>query len=189
MNYLKDLKAIDKEQRKKLVDALRVGTPENVACSFAGIKPIYLKHLIWLSKEVIKINDCLIKQGYKTVKELTKDDLISFQLNRDIALEMLKNYQYGKVAVEFYNELQQAKSECVVYHLTQLRHAKGNWNSSAWYLERVLPEYFAKKDNYQNKEDNKVEQIQVVYVNSKNDEKERIEKLEKEVKDAIGVKD
>lgn len=188
MNYLKDLREINEEQREKLINALKVGTPENVACAYANIKPVYLRHLIWVSKEIIKIKDYLVYKGYKTVKELTKQDIIDNNLNVEIAREMLKTYNYGKVATDFYYELQQAKSECIVYHLNKLRQGKGNCLASTWYLERTLPEYFARKDNYTNKDDDKVEQIKVVYVDSKNDEKDRIEKLTKEVEGAINVK-
>lgn len=46
---------------------------------------------------------------------------------------------------DFYNDFQMAKNRNKLFHLKKIHEAEA-WTASAWYLERVYPEEFGRKD-------------------------------------------
>ena len=46
---------------------------------------------------------------------------------------------------DFYNDFQMAKNKNKLFHLKKIHEAEA-WTASAWYLERVYPEEFGRKD-------------------------------------------
>lgn len=49
--------------------------------------------------------------------------------------------------VKFFNTVKKAKAACRVFHMTQIRNAasSGNWQASAWTLERCFPDEFGRQ--------------------------------------------
>ena len=55
-----------------------------------------------------------------------------------------KKAKRGKYS-DFYNDFQMAKNKNKLFHLKKIHEAEA-WTASAWYLERVYPEEFGRKD-------------------------------------------
>lgn len=52
--------------------------------------------------------------------------------------------------VRFVQALKKARGEAEVFHLRNIKaHAFGNWQASAWYLERVKPERYARRSRHE----------------------------------------
>ena len=56
---------------------------------------------------------------------------------------------------DFYNDFQMAKNKNKLFHLKKIHEAEA-WTASAWYLERVYPDEFGRKDRMDLKHDGKV---------------------------------
>lgn len=58
-----------------------------------------------------------------------------------------KNAKKGKFH-DFYNEVEEAKAYAIALRVENIRQAgaDGNWQADAWWLERVDPENFGRKD-------------------------------------------
>lgn len=71
-------------------------------------------------------------------------------------------YNKGKEAKsgkfhDFYVKVEEAKSEAIALRAKQIYKAGfETWQASAWWLERVCPEYFGKKDHIELKAESKV---------------------------------
>jgi transcriptional regulator with XRE-family HTH domain len=57
---------------------------------------------------------------------------------------------------DFYNDFQMAKNKNKLFHLKKIHEAEA-WTASAWYLERVYPEEFGRKDRVDLKHEAQVE--------------------------------
>ena len=57
---------------------------------------------------------------------------------------------------KFYNDFQIAKNRNKLFHLKKIHEAEA-WTASAWYLERVYPEEFGRKDRMELNHEGKVE--------------------------------
>ena len=67
-----------------------------------------------------------------------------------------KDAKSGKFR-DFYNAIEEAKAEAIAFHAKQIHKASfQSWQASAWWLERVCPEYFGKKDHIELKAESKV---------------------------------
>lgn len=52
--------------------------------------------------------------------------------------------------VEFAEGLKKARGEAEIFHLKNIKaHALGNWQASAWWLERVKPERYARRSRHE----------------------------------------
>ena len=67
-----------------------------------------------------------------------------------------------------------------------LSEDKDDWKAPAWLLERRVKDEYAKEETVNQNNTEKVESINIVYRDPSED-KDRIEKLAQEVKDAINV--
>ena len=56
---------------------------------------------------------------------------------------------------DFYNDFQMAKNKNKLFHLKKIHEAEA-WTASAWYLERVYPDEFGRKDRMDLKHDGEV---------------------------------
>lgn len=91
---------------------------------------------------------------------------------------------YVYTPISIIDNLKQCYAEWVAEKHEQVNNGiKDGWQSAAWLLERRVRSEYAKEEPQQVKD--KVESINVVYVDPK-DSKERLERLEKEVKDNVG---
>lgn len=88
-----------------------------------------------------------------------------------------KNAKSGKFK-EFYNAIEEAKSIAITLRARRIYKAGGdNWQADAWWLERVDPENFGRKDKYEHTVDAKVESDVTVNL------LEKIKKKRKELND------
>lgn len=65
-------------------------------------------------------------------------------------------YRRGKQAKrgkyhDFYEKVEKAKADAISLRVARINKAgeNGNWQADAWYLERIDPEHFGKKDKVQ----------------------------------------
>lgn len=87
---------------------------------------------------------------------------------------------------DFYNDFQMAKNKNKLFHLKKIHEAE-SWTSSAWYLERVYPEEFGRKDRMNLTHDGKMEIESKVSLEEKRKENEDyFRKLEKELEKIQG---
>lgn len=83
-------------------------------------------------------------------------------------LEKGKKAKRGKYR-DFYNDFQMTKNRNKLFHLKKIHEAE-TWTASAWYLERVYPDEFGRKDRMDLTHDGKLE-----IENKKSLEEKRIE--------------
>ena len=64
------------------------------------------------------------------------------------------------IYVEFYDTYKKARAECQAFHLQNIVKASqnGNWQASAWMLERIFPSSFA-QSKIDNVDDDKIEVV------------------------------
>ena len=57
---------------------------------------------------------------------------------------------------EFYNKIEEAKAYAIALRVENIRKAgrNGSWQADAWWLERMVPESFGRKDKMEVKSDN-----------------------------------
>lgn len=200
---------VTEEQLKALYDALHVGTPITLACSIAGITTsmYYLWVEIASIVEYAKEQDFLAEQKkeYGNILDLDgmredmseenestehfKSSIKAFKQPKGSALLKYRNdnefHEYADKIYEIIRNCDKNRTEIVMYHLSSIRDAArkkgGNAQSSQWFLERTLPQYFGKKDPNVNKEDTekKTASIQIEYVNPRDkDSIDRVREME-----------
>lgn len=108
---------ITEQVTESLKQALRGGNDVETAAHFAGVSVANVYR--WL--EVGKFESERISAGEKANPE---------------------NAQY----VEFWEELRKARAEAIVRNVTYIQNAakSGSWQAAAWWLERAVPEQYAR---------------------------------------------
>lgn len=86
----------------------------------------------------------------------------------------------------FFDKLNEVKALNMSERLNKIQDCKLNWQASAWYLERIFPQYFALENI--NNEDTQVEKIEVKYIDMSTQE-DRLKLLDAEVKDALQLEE
>jgi len=165
---------VSEEQLDKFYKALHVGSPLNVALSFAGISKTtyilwieiasvvrYCKEMDMLKEEAdilqTGIDMSEIKQEIEQANANTGNSQITVSAykkpNGESILRYRNNLAYQKYADEVFEIIQKCdslRSEIVLYHLTAIRDGArtraSNTNASQWFLERTLPDVFGKND-------------------------------------------
>ena len=165
---------IKTEKLQKLFELVRKGLPIKYALEGSGIPGWYYYTWLKLYNEFISEKE---QQGNfcDDIDELEPKPV----LNKE-----------GKVACYIYtpisiiDNLKQCYAEWVAEKHEQVNDGiKDNWQSAAWLLERRVRSEYAKEEQPQVKD--KVESIKIVWADPA-DEKDRLERLEKEVKDNVG---
>ena len=118
---------LTKEVFETIVQQVGQGTPYKYACQIAGTAYPTMK--TWMD-EGMRIKDCM-EEGAETGL-LTEDDLYALEAN---------------LYFQFFRAVKKAEAECVGRMSLVIQvAAKDNWQAAAWYLERRVPECFAKTD-------------------------------------------
>lgn len=179
-----------KENLDRLLQAFRVGSPVDTACSFSKIcKWAYLNWL-YTYQEICRLNNYLSENKINNIKELTEDDINRGCLDIDLIQHIKKNKAYGETVCAFMKKVEEARAEIVIYHLTQIRAPKhgSQWNASAWFLERTMPGAFGRKDaDAQAEKEEVVNKIEVQYVDPDRDN-DRLKKMQKIVDEELDGK-
>lgn len=175
---------ISDEQKEKLRQALKNGSPLTVALSYARI-PVTLYYYYvevanvsayFKERELLKYEEEMIKSGVSLadVKQ-EAEELNSFSVNRNGAINTFKepsakaifryknNRTFKNFADEVYDmisEFDNLRSEAVLLHLSTINKSAGkrgvNTTSSQWFLERTMPEHFGRVDKTINKSESQV---------------------------------
>ena len=80
---------------------------------------------------------------------------------------------------DFYNDFQMAKNKNKLFHLKKIHEAEA-WTASAWYLERIYPDEFGRKDRVDLKHEAQVEVSKTIKEEEKEAE-EYFKQLENEM--------
>ena len=164
---------IKAEKLTTLIDSVRDGLPIKYALERSGI-PAW-QYYTWLKL----YNEFM---GQKESENDFIDDIK--ELEPEPYLDKngeIKGYYFTPISI--IDNLKMAYAEWVATKHNQVNSGASNWQSSAWLLERRVRSEYAKEETPQ--QQSKVESIKVVYVDP-NDSKDRLERLEKEVKDNVG---
>lgn len=173
---------IAKEKQKKLFLAMSKGSPDKVACWYSCINYWVFASYMYTGQEMDKVRACL-KSEKLTIDELTQSTVSEYGLNSELVMELKKDKDYAKNVYAFYGAVNNCKAKNVLDHLQKLKEENNkNWNASAWFLEHACPDDFGKKQD--NNANDEVTAVKVVYV-SQETQKERLDKLEQEVKESI----
>lgn len=103
---------------KALTDSLKAGADLETSCHFAGLHSNQV--LKWL--EIGKNEAERRVNGYEATPDYDEH-------------------------VELWDELKRARASAIVRNVTQVQRAAqdGQWQAAAWWLERTVPEHYAKK--------------------------------------------
>lgn len=115
------------------------------------------------------------------------------QNGKNVLAGVIDNYFKGKhpnnfllEICAFFDKLNEIKALNMAERLNKIQDCKLNWQASAWYLERIFPQYFALENI--NNEDAQVEKIEVKYIDMSTQD-ERLKLLDAEVKDALQLEE
>lgn len=109
--------SVDELKTKTLLDALRGGADINTAAQFAGLN--YVTVFRWIERGQ-RENERL-EYGYDPRPEEAE-------------------------FLELWQAMRKARAEAVVRNVAQIQKAanQGEWKAAAWWLERTVPEFYAK---------------------------------------------
>ena len=85
--------------------------------------------------------------------------------------EIDANKGVNSLKAEFFNSIKKAEAAAIDRNLSIIQKAamEGNWQASAWYLERKYPEQWGKRDNVNLTTDKDGFRIEVEYVDGRSD--------------------
>ena len=85
--------------------------------------------------------------------------------------EMDKSKGIKSLKSEFFESIKKAEADAIDRNLSIIQRAamEGNWQASAWYLERKYPEQWGKRDNVNLTTDKDGFRIEVEYVDGRSD--------------------
>ena len=193
---------ISDEQWKDFWASLHVGTPIQVALSFAGIKTAtyYQAVKLWSVVEYCnaldEIGDKRDTEDAMSMNQHEWHSNIAVAAYKEPEKELVERYKkdddFKKYANGIHDRMDKAnkmRSEIVIYHLQRIRDGAAqrgkNTNASQWFLERTMPEFFGRTDrNDPGKETpiTAVKSITVEYVDpNKKDDIDRVNAMEEEL--------
>lgn len=165
---------IKTEKLQTLMESVRKGLPIKYALEKAGIPAWY--YYTWLKL----YNEFMVEKEREgnfidDIKELEPEPYLDKDGN-------VKGYYYTPISI--IDNLKMAYAKWIEEKHDQINYGlKDNWQSAAWLLERRVRSEYAKEEPQEIKD--KVESIKVTFVDPQ-DSKDRLAKLEKEVKDNVG---
>lgn len=171
---------IKSEKMNSILEAVRIGVPIKYAFDKAGV-PVYFYYK-WL-----KLYNAYIKEQ----EELDNDCIDELQeLEPSVEYKDKDGNTTGKryTPISFIENIKMAYADFVIdtHKKISLSEDKDDWKAPAWLLERRVKDEYAKEETVNQNNTEKVESINIVYRDPSED-KDRIEKLAQEVKDAINV--
>lgn len=179
--------------RNMLHKAFKVGASVDEACELARVpKKLYdnweyTHHLI---SEIKNLMYSLNLDNYTDITDEIINDNTDYEIDIYLLNELKKNKYYANDVFMLIEKCNQYKAEVIIEHLNRIRYTskqKNNeWKSSAWYLERINPIRYGKKDpdKIESKDDIKTEKITIQYIDPKSAD-ERIKNLEQLVREEI----
>ena len=117
----------------KMVELINKGVTRNMCCNSLGVSEV--SFYSWINDaELIQAD---IERGNELAKTMNIETSSSIVTINNCILKY-----------KFYNALNEAESKYLQEHIENIARAgtKGNWQASAWILERRRPKEFAKKN-------------------------------------------
>ena len=163
------------EKLKKILDSVADGVPIQYAFDLAGLPQYFYWKWLNIYKEFIAEQEKMNDDCLNDFDELEPVPV----LNKD-----KKVVAYTYTPISFIENIKKAYATFVIDKHNQIANPIGDeWKASAWLLERRVKSEYAKEETI-NQTGGKVESIKVVYVDPE-DSKDRLAKLEKEVRDNV----
>ena len=165
---------IKQDKLQTLFESVRNGLPIKYALERSGIPGWYYYTWLKLYNEFISEKENKGDAG-EEISELEPKPI----LNKD---GEVVGHTYTPISI--IDNLKQCYAEWVAEKHQQVNNGfKDGWQSAAWLLERRVRSEYAKEEPQVVKD--KVESVKIIWADPE-DEKDRLEKLEKEVKDNVG---
>lgn len=180
-----------KDVRISLKKAFQVGASTQEACAFAGVPLATYEDWEYTHKCISDIKACMYSYKLDNYTDITESMIEEYNLNIELISKLIKNPTYGLDVYKLIDTNNKVKAELSIYHLTNIYSPKRkkdiDWKASAWFLERTNPDRYGKNPTTDDDEI-VVDKITVEFVDpSKDETRQRLEKLEQEVKESIKV--
>lgn len=200
------------EQLKKLYDSLEQGAPLVLALQYAGISRATYYYWVAVScvveqaksQEELEDVEALVQSGVSVqeVRDLSESSARQKRMGISVwiepSAEAVLNYKNNRKFKRFANKCYEVIQECgrirtgtVISHLQNIKKSSNkysgvNASGSMWFLERTLPDFFAKPSDKaaadQNGETVRVEPVRVEFVDPDTEEtKQRVKDMEQEI--------
>lgn len=154
----------------KLLQAIRIGVPLRVALASAWISEAEYGKWEGIYGQTKELKELGIPSKRLSQEEISR--LIEGKgFDPSLVEGLQRNRAYADEVIDLCRKIEQGLAEAVVYHMTKVAKAERNssWQASAWWLERRMPEMFAKKEPDQ-AESKPVGKITVQYVDPHEDD-------------------
>lgn len=165
---------IKKEKLESLINSVSKGVPIRIALEKASIPPYYYFSWLKLYNEFI---DEMDRNGviYNDLEELEPKPYYDTKGN-------VAGYYYTPISI--IDKIKKCHAEFIeATHDKVVAGVRDKWQSAAWLLERRCKQDYGKEEQAEEKKS--VKAINIKFVDPDSD-KNRLEKLEKEVKDNVG---
>lgn len=176
--------------RTSLTKCFRIGASVQEACDFAGVHISVYYDWEYTFEELSKVKDYLYTNKLSNYEDIDINNIIgsNIDINVELISRLKKNPNFGSDVFTLIEQCRQAQAAVIMHHLEKIHspsRTKGDWKSSAWFLERTNPERYGRFPSTEDKEI-MVEKITVEYVDAnKQTTQDRLANLEKEVKESL----
>lgn len=191
-NFLFKTLKITQNQFNNFLKLISSGVPIKAALSGSSLfsYSIYKRYETFYNEIQVKKEELENKRINKMLKISENEEI---ENNNNVLEGVIDNYFKGKhpnnfllEICAFFDKLNEIRALNMAERLNKIQDCKLNWQASAWYLERIFPQYFALENI--NNEDTQVEKIEVKYIDMSTQE-ERLKLLDAEVKDALQLEE
>lgn len=198
---------INSAQLDDLYKCLKTGMPLEIALQHAGISVSLYKYLLALGSVSHTEKEAVITKELKGVMD---EDLPTYSGANLDSLEVgkwitpkpkyQKKYHYDKEfkilcdqAYKIIVNINTQISENILFHLQKVnmngmksKSGKVIATASMWYLERTLPSFFGKKDNFIPESNTVVRPVEIAYIDPDTDEsKRRVDEMQSSIENGI----
>ena len=204
-------KATD-EQLEKLYDSLEQGAPLILALQYAGISKATYYYWVAVScvveqaksQEELEGVEALVQSGIsiQEVRDLSESSSrqrrtgigVWIEPSAESVLNYKNNHKFKKFANKCYDVIQKCgriRTGTVISHLQNIKKSSNkysgvNASGSMWFLERTLPDFFARPSDKvasdQNGESVRVEPVHIEFVDPNSEEtKQRVKEMEQDL--------
>lgn len=135
-----------KEKRDIILQAIRNGDTKINAARLAGVSKPTMENWRRKSREMTE-REGLEHMTLKELQKLAKFNNVrgAYRMNKKQLIEAIE--EADELLRRFDADMEQAEAEAISEHVQNIkRHSKEQWQASAWYLERIAPEEWGRKD-------------------------------------------
>lgn len=175
---------IDATTQQQFLELIAKGLPIESVCDLTQVDYDVFQLFCDIWKKIRKIKRTLLLNDL-TFNKLTNDLINKYQLDEIIVNDLKENAHAYDDVYQFVNLCKKSKAQAVLNALEKVtnKSIKKNWQGATWFLEKSVPELYAK--NQEKAISNNIESLQVVFNSNNEKDTNRLATLEEEVKKAI----